>query len=61
MDVKTKDSHKADVYTFDLEKHGCSVDLTINNVISWEWTKIKLTKNEIKELAQFLAQFVEKD
>lgn len=36
-------------------------NLTINNVISWEWVKMKLTKNEIRGLSQFLNQFVEND
>ena len=56
-----KDSHKADVYTFDAEKFGSIVNLTINNVISWEWVEIKLTKEEIKGLTNFLNQFVEKE
>ena len=34
-------------------------NLTINNVISWEWTKMKLTRDEIKGLADFLNQFIE--
>jgi hypothetical protein len=34
-------------------------NLTINNVISWEWTKMKLTRNELKGLADFLNQFLE--
>jgi hypothetical protein len=29
-------------------------NLTINNVISWEWIKMKLTKEEAKGLADFL-------
>ena len=36
-------------------------NLTINNVISWEWTKMKLTRSEIKGLADFLNQFVEEN
>ena len=36
-------------------------NLTINNFISWEWMKFKLTKEELKGLAQFLNQFVEND
>lgn len=59
MDIVTKDSYKFDIYSFDLEKRESIVDMTINNVISWEWIKMKLTKEEIKGLAQFLNQFVE--
>jgi len=28
-------------------------------VISWDWQKLKLTKEEVKGLANFLNQFVE--
>lgn len=59
MDIVTKDSYKFDIYSFDLEKRESIVDMTINNVISWQWIKMKLTKEEIKGLAQFLNQFVE--
>jgi hypothetical protein len=59
MSAVTKNSYKADVFNFDVEQQGSIVDLTINNVISWEWTKIKLTKDEIRGLANFLSQFVE--
>jgi len=61
MSIVIKDSYKADIYSFDMEKFGSLFNLTINNVISWEWVKIKLTKDEIKGLAQFLNQFVEND
>lgn len=59
MSIVTKDSYKADIYNFDMENFGSVFDLTINNVISWEWVKIKLTKEEVKGLANFLNQFVE--
>jgi hypothetical protein len=59
MNIVTKDSYKFDIYSFDLERRESIVDMTINNVISWEWIKMKLTKEEIKGLAQFLNQFVE--
>ena len=63
--IVIKDSYKADVFNFDMElwkqeePKGELFNLTINNVISWEWTKMKLTKSEIKGLADFLNQFVE--
>ena len=63
--VVIKDSYKADVFNFDMEcwkqedPKGELFNFTINNVISWEWTKMKLTRSEIKGLADFLNQFVE--
>lgn len=59
MSIVTKDSYKADIYNFDIEKFGSLINLTINNSISWDWVKIKLTKEEVKGLANFLNQFVE--
>ena len=61
----TKDSYKADIFNFDMEywkqedPKGELFNLTINNVISWEWQKLKLTRDEIKGLADFLNKFVE--
>jgi hypothetical protein len=54
MSIVTKDSYKADVFNFDVEHNGSLIDLTINNVISWEWMKMMLTKEEAKGLADFL-------
>jgi hypothetical protein len=54
MSIVTKDCYKADVFNFDVEHNGSLIDLTINNVISWEWMKMKLTKEEAKGLAAFL-------
>jgi len=61
MSVVTKDSYKADIFNFDLEQHGNIINLTINNVISWEWTKMRLTRSEIKGLTDFLNQFIEEN
>jgi hypothetical protein len=57
--IVIKDSYKADVFNFDVEQNGGLSTLTINNVISWQWIQMKLTKDEIKGLANFLNQFVE--
>jgi hypothetical protein len=63
--IVIKDSYKADIFNFDMElwkqtePKGELFNFTINNVISWEWTKMKLTRDEIKGLADFLNQFVE--
>jgi hypothetical protein len=54
MSIVTKDSYKADVFNFDVEQSGEIINLTINNVISWEWMKMMLTKEEAKGLADFL-------
>jgi hypothetical protein len=59
MSLVIKDSYKADVFNFDVEQNGNLSTLTINNVISWQWIQMKLTKDEIKGLANFLNQFVE--
>jgi hypothetical protein len=59
MSIVTKDSYKADVFNFDIEQNGSLSTLTINNVISWQWIQMKLTKNEIVGLANFFNQFVE--
>jgi len=59
MSIVTKDSYKADVFNFEMEKFGSIFNLTINNVISWDWQKLKLTKDEIVGLANFLNKFVE--
>jgi hypothetical protein len=57
MSIVIKDSYKADVFNFTAEQNGSIIDLTINNVISWEWVNMKLTREEIKGLAQFLNNF----
>lgn len=59
--VVIKDSYKADVFKFDLERYGSLLNLTINNAISWEWMKMKLTKEELKGLADFINRFVEEN
>jgi hypothetical protein len=59
--IVTKDSYKADIFNFDLEQHGNIINLTINNVISWDWQKMRLTKDEIRGLANFLNKFVEEN
>jgi hypothetical protein len=59
MSIVTKDSYKADVFNFEMEKFGSIFNLTINNVISWEWQKLKLTREELKGLANFINSFVD--
>jgi hypothetical protein len=55
----SKDSYKADIYNFDIEHNDNIINLIINNVISWDYIKIKLTKEEIKGLADFLNKHLE--
>jgi hypothetical protein len=65
MSIVIKDSYKADVFNFDMEcwkqeePKGELFNLTINNVISWEWMKFKFTKEELKGLANFINSFVD--
>jgi len=58
-DLIQKDTYKADIFTFDLEKFGGITNLTISNAISWDWMKMKLTKEELKGLSNFINQFLE--
>ena len=63
--IVVKDSYKADIFNFDMElwkqeePKGELFNLTINNVISWEWMKFKFTKEELKGLANFINSFVD--
>jgi hypothetical protein len=58
-DIIQKDTHKVDIFTFDLEKFGSIVNLTISNSISWDWMKMKLTREELKGMADFLNKFLD--
>ena len=58
MNVILKDSYKADVFTFEIESQNSIVNLTITNAISWDWMKMRLTKDELKDLANFINQFI---
>lgn len=58
-DIILKDFYKADVFRFDLEKNQDFVDLTINNAISWDWMKMKLTREELKGMADFFNKFLD--
>lgn len=61
MGIVTKDSYRADVFKFHLERINGLFDLTINNAISWDWMRMKFTKDELKGLADFLNQFTEEN
>lgn len=55
-----KDFYKLDVYRFDVE---CILDdwydITVNNSISWDYVNIKVTKKELKGLADFILKYLE--
>ena len=59
MNMILKDSHKVDVFKFDLEQNENTINLTINNSISWDWMKMRLTKEELKGLSDFINKFLE--
>lgn len=55
-----KDFYKLDVYRLELEKVNESINLSINNAISWDSINIKATKEELKGLADFINRYLEK-
>jgi hypothetical protein len=55
----TKDSYKADIFKFHLERINGLFDLTINNTISWDWMRMKFTKNELRGLSDFINNYLE--
>jgi hypothetical protein len=59
MNVITKDFYKADVFRFELDFQNSMIDLTINNAISWDSIRIRLTKEELKGLSDFINKFLE--
>lgn len=55
----TKDFYKADVYRFDAEVlSGNMVKFDISNVISWELMTVKMTKDELRGLGDFITTFL---
>ena len=54
MSLVTKDFYKADVYRFELDSKNSVINFTINNAISWDSISIRLTKEELKGLADFI-------
>jgi hypothetical protein len=58
----TKDFYKADVYRFDVEEiSDNTVRFDISNVISWDIISTKITKNELKGLADFINKYLDND
>ncbi|NDB59432.1 hypothetical protein EB001_13425 [bacterium] len=58
-DLIKADFYKADVFRFDLEKNQDSVDLEICNAISWDVMRFKMSREELKGLADFINKFLE--
>ena len=57
-----KDFYKSDVYRFDLEKWiGNDYHFTISNVISWDIITAKMSKEELKGLANFINIMIENE
>lgn len=54
-----KDSYKADVYRFDIEPSGKLFDIEITNVISWDLIRLKMNKDDVRGLADFLNRCLE--
>ena len=58
----TKDFYKADVYRFDFEETTADiVRFDISNVISWDIISTKITKNELKGLAEFILKYLDNE
>lgn len=57
-----KDFYKSDIYRFDIEKTSNNTfDVDISNVISWDIMSTKITKNELKGLAEFILEYLEQN
>ncbi len=56
--IEPTKSYRADVYKFNINIKNSIFDLTINNVISWNWMRMKFTKNELKGLADFIYETI---
>ena len=56
-----KDFYKLDVYRFDFEKVNNMVEMNINNAISWDTLKIKMTKDELAGLSRFINSFLQEE
>lgn len=55
-----KDFCKLDVYRFDLEHMASDIyDVSISNSISWDIMSLKVTRDELKGLADFIYKELE--
>ena len=56
----TKDFFKTDVNRFDIEyNNDFDITLELSNVISWDILTVKMTKEELNGLANFISNFLE--
>jgi hypothetical protein len=54
-----KDFYKADVTRFDIEMlSGNMVKFDVSNVISWEYLAVRMTKDELRGLGNFIKSFL---
>lgn len=56
-----KDFYKLDVYRIDFEKTHDLIEMNINNAISWDTLKIKMTKDELIGLSRFIDTFLKEN
>ena len=56
--IEPTKSYRADIYKFDINTKNSIVNLTINNVISWDWLRMRLTRSELKGLADFIYESI---
>lgn len=55
----TKDFYKADVYRFDVEAISDNlVKFDVSNSISWDIISLKMTKDELRGLGDFIKTFL---
>lgn len=50
---------KIDVYQFDMDKVDCGYLLEVSNLVTWDNVKVKLMKEELKQLAEFIKEYLE--
>jgi hypothetical protein len=56
----TKDFFKTDVNRFDIEyNNDFDITLELSNVISWDIIRVKMTKEELNGLVNFISNFLE--
>ena len=54
-----KNFYKADIYRFNIETINNIMQFEISNVISWDSITMKMTKDELKGLADFINKHLE--
>jgi hypothetical protein len=59
MSIVMKDFYKADVTRFDIEMLSENmVKFDVSNVISWEYLAVRMTKDELRGLGNFIKSFL---